>query len=111
MTTVPTVPIYPAIVACMNEARLPEREEIEKVAARIWRETRDIGAPLWSGLTPGSTSHRKTIRIALAALGVWRSKAITLMARSTAPDPARSPAEPDGPVRPDRGETACHRWD
>ena len=72
-----TVPTYPAIVACMNEARLPERKEIELVAARVWNETRDAKAPRWAMLVPGSAEHRKVIRVAVAALGVRGETAIT----------------------------------
>jgi hypothetical protein len=80
----PAQPIYPAIVACMNEARLPERREIELVAARIWDETQAAGAPQWATLFPGSALHRKIIRVALAALGVKGKRAIAMMARSRA---------------------------
>ena len=72
-----SLPIYPAIVACMNEARLPERKEVELVAARIWNETRNPKAPRWAMLVPGSSDHRKIIRVAVAALGVRSEKAIT----------------------------------
>ena len=72
-----SLPAYPAIVACMNEARLPERHEIELVAARIWNETRDAKAPQWAMLVPGSSDHRKIIRVAVVALGVRSEKAVT----------------------------------
>ncbi|WP_162986843.1 hypothetical protein [Sphingomonas paeninsulae] len=75
---------YPAIVACMNNARLPEKREIELVAARIWAETKNAGAPEWANLFPGSADHRKIIRIALAALGVKGKKAVVMMARGGA---------------------------
>jgi hypothetical protein len=52
--------IYPAIVACMNEARAPRREEIRRVAARIRSEA-------FPGLAPG---NRRIYRAALAALGL-----------------------------------------
>jgi len=71
------LPTYPAIVACMNEARLPERHEIELVAARIWDETRDEKVPDWAMLVPGSSVHRKIVRVAVAALGVRGEKAVT----------------------------------
>jgi hypothetical protein len=56
-----TLAIYPAIVACINETRLPERQEIELVAARVWNETRDV------------------LRVAVVALGVRGETAITKM--------------------------------
>ena len=71
------LPTYPAIVACMNEARLPERQEVELVAARIWNETRNSKAPRWAMLVPGSSDHRKIVRVAVAALGVRGEKAVT----------------------------------
>jgi hypothetical protein len=77
-------PTYPAIVACMNEARLPKQHEIELVAARIWDETRDAAAPRWAMLAPGSAAHRKIIRVAAAALGVRGKRAVAKMLRSWA---------------------------
>jgi len=60
----------------MNEARLPERQEVELVAARIWNETRNSKAPRWAMLVPGSSDHRKIVRVAVAALGVRGEKAV-----------------------------------
>jgi hypothetical protein len=74
-----TVPIYPAIVACINEARLPERQEIEQVAARVWSETRDAKTRRRTMLVPGSAEHRKVLLVAVAALGVRGETAITKM--------------------------------
>ena len=64
-------PAYPAIVACMNEARPPDRAEIEIVAARVLAEVRMAEAPR------GTSSARDgALRVALAALGV-RGQSIT----------------------------------
>jgi hypothetical protein len=74
-----TLAIYPAIVACINETRLPERQEIELVAARVWNETRDAKTRRSSMLVPGSAEHRKVLRVAVVALGVRGETAITKM--------------------------------
>lgn len=63
-------PVYPAIVACMNETRLPRRGEIEIVAARIWAETHPAEAREWDAPGAASTARYRTLRAALAALGV-----------------------------------------
>lgn len=74
-----TLAIYPAIVACINETRLPERQEIELVAARVWNETRDAKTRRSSMLVAGSAEHRKVLRVAVVALGVRGETAITKM--------------------------------
>lgn len=63
-----TLAIYPAIVACINETRLPERQEIELVAARVWNETRDAKTRRSSMLVPGSAEHRKVLRTAITKM-------------------------------------------
>lgn len=60
----PRYPLYPAIVACMNETRPPTRDEFRTVAARIRREAfPDMAAR-------ASTLDRCVIRAACASLGV-----------------------------------------
>ena len=78
-------PAYPAIVACMNEARAPDRAEIEIVAARVWAEVRPAEAPQWAMLAPASSARRRALRVALAALGVRGQSVAERMARITAP--------------------------
>lgn len=63
-------PAYPAIVACMNEARAPDRAEIEIVAARVWAEVHTAEAAQWAMLAPTSSARNGALRVALAALGV-----------------------------------------
>lgn len=61
---------YPAIVACIGEARLPSADEVRRVAKRVRRETyadRAIDASL----------RRRIMRIALGALGAKRPRSRT----------------------------------
>ena len=66
-----------AIVACMVEARRPDRQEIQAVAARIWAEVQ-TGRPRigWCDLVPGCRPHRLMIAAARAALGEDRPSGV-----------------------------------
>lgn len=56
-------PRYPAIVACIGEARRPSPAELKRVAARMLREASDAKAP-----TAGFAARRAVLRSAKAAL-------------------------------------------
>lgn len=61
----PTVWRYPAITACIGEARIPGRDEIRMVATRLWRE----GMALRPGSPVATFGVRKIlIGAAIAAL-------------------------------------------
>jgi hypothetical protein len=58
------------IVRCMIEAQRPTRDEVDRVAARIWSEIQDGGVRIaWRDLLPGSKFHRQMVAAARAALG------------------------------------------
>jgi len=73
----------------MNEARAPDRAEIEIVAARVWAEVRTAEGPQWATLVPASAARDGALRVALAALGVRGQNVTERMARITAQGPDR----------------------
>jgi hypothetical protein len=58
------------IVLCMNEARRPTPQEIDRIAARIWNDFQTGLARVgWRDVVPGSQRHRQMVAAARAALG------------------------------------------
>ncbi|QYE33250.1 hypothetical protein KZX46_00040 (plasmid) [Polymorphobacter sp. PAMC 29334] len=63
-------PPYPAITACIGEARSPTREEVRLVASRLWRE--GLAHRLGSQAEPANFAVRRAlVRAAKAALSGW----------------------------------------
>jgi len=63
--------LYDSLRDCMTEDRQPEPQEIDRVAAKIWRDAyshRDNRQ--WPQVEAGSVDHRRTINAARAALGM-----------------------------------------
>lgn len=59
----------PALAACLAEGRRPSPQEINIVAARIWRDFQIGQKQTWQDVAAGSPAHRRVIAIAQAALG------------------------------------------
>lgn len=60
----------PAAVACLIDGRDPRPDEVEQMAAKIWREAyRSLRRIEWSEVEPGSRLHASILAAALAALG------------------------------------------
>ena len=78
--------IYPAIAACMGEARSPSRAEIRKVAKRIRRE-------IYPDQPLGPSLRRAITHLAMAALGVGQ---LSRMGRKQRPDHLSSLTEEIG---------------
>ena len=70
-----SVSLYDTMRACMTENRLPEPQEIDRVAAKIWRDAYSIRANLhWTQVETGSIDHQRTVAAARAALGLYRAR-------------------------------------
>ena len=70
-----SVSLYNAMRACMTENRKPEPQEIDCVAAKIWRDAYSHRAQLqWAQVETGSVDHRRTLAAARAALGLHRAR-------------------------------------
>jgi hypothetical protein len=68
-----SVSLYDTMRACMTENRQPEAEEIDLIAAKIWRDAYSHRANLhWAQVESGSVDHRRTVAAACAALGIYR---------------------------------------
>lgn len=68
-----SVSLYDTMRACMTENRQPEPQEIDRVAAKIWRDAFSHSAKLqWTQVERGSAEHRRTVAVARAALGLHR---------------------------------------
>jgi hypothetical protein len=65
-----------AVIACLVEGRAPCREELEGIAARIWRDVRSPGDADWSSILPGSAIHRRMIAAARAAEGLHHLRSV-----------------------------------
>jgi len=66
-----SAPLYDAMRACMTENRQPKPEEVEGVAAKIWRDAYSHSAKLqWTQVETGSVNNRRTVAAARAALGL-----------------------------------------
>jgi hypothetical protein len=66
-----SISLYTTMRACMAENRQPAPQEIDQVAAKIWRDAYSDRAQLqWTQVEAGSPQHRRTIAAARAALGV-----------------------------------------
>ena len=66
-----SVSLYDTMRACMTEDRQPEPQEIDRVAAKIWRDAYSDRANLnWTQVEAGSIDHRRTVAAARAALGL-----------------------------------------
>jgi hypothetical protein len=60
----------PAAVACLVSGRMPRPEEIEEMAAKIWREAyARVWQIEWSEVERGSRVYRSIYAAALMALG------------------------------------------
>ena len=65
-----SVSLYDTMRACMTENRQPEPQEIDRVAAKIWRDAFSHSAKLqWTQVETGSAEHKRTVAVARAALG------------------------------------------
>lgn len=59
-----------AIICCMKEGRLPARQEVQAVAARIWSDIQTASPKIpWDDIVPGCRRHRRLVAAARAALG------------------------------------------
>jgi hypothetical protein len=68
-----SVSLYDTMRACMTENRQPDPQEIDRVAAKIWRDAYSHRANLqWTQVKTGSADHRRTLAAAHAALGLHR---------------------------------------
>jgi len=66
-----SVSLYDTMRACMTENRQPEPQEIDRVAAKIWRDAYSHRTELqWTQVETGSPDHRRTVAAARAALGL-----------------------------------------
>lgn len=73
-----SVSLYDTMRACMTENRQPEPQEIDRVAAKIWRDAFSHRANLhWTQVEMGSVDHRRTVAAARAALGLPRDRRVT----------------------------------
>lgn len=57
------------VISCIASGRVPTPEDVETVAARVWREMRGPDRP-WREVISGSGPHQATMRVARAALGI-----------------------------------------
>ncbi len=60
----------PAAVSCLVDGRAPRQDEVDEMAAKIWREAyHRVWQIEWSDVEPGSRLHASILAAALAALG------------------------------------------
>lgn len=62
--------LAPAAVSCLVDGRSPRPDEVDQMAAKIWREAyRRIWQIEWTDVEPGSRLHASILAAALAGLG------------------------------------------
>lgn len=91
MSSDPSTPRYPEIIACMNEQRQPMLAEIEIVAMRIWNDVRSRDGARWSDLHPDSPARDDMMHMALGALGVRFTGAEQDWVPVEEPEPSSAP--------------------